>query len=77
MPTIPFESKQYLKTINHHSNNDGEFDIHELIANGLKIGLNYTEIRQMETFSQIYNILVSYFEEKEKTPTQAEIDLIT
>lgn len=45
---------------------------------GLKIGLKYSEIVDMN-YNQLTNLLTTYFDRKKvkRKPTQEEIDLIT
>ena len=79
MHLVPFVQGKYHKTINKQTNSDdSDFDIHEFIAGGLRMGLSYSEIKEM-SYTQLYNLQVAYFDKKEvkHKPSQAEIDLIT
>lgn len=53
-----------------------KFDIHEFIAAGLKIGLQYSDIKEMY-FLQLYNLIEGYKGRRNDIPTQEQIDFFT
>lgn len=61
------------KSINSDSNNDEPIDEYEVVALAKRLNISMDDMSNM-SFVSLINILISSVEDKEKKPTQQDID---
>lgn len=68
---IPYQGNY--KKINNSSNNSEPIDEESVVALAKRLNITFDDMANM-SFVSLINILLSSVEEKEKTPTQDDID---
>ena len=71
MLAIPYQGDY--KSTNSTSGNDDPIDEYEVVALAKRLNITFDDMSKM-SFVSLLNILLSTVEEKEKKPTQQDID---
>lgn len=65
----------YKQLTNNTSQNDEPVDEYEVVALAKRLNITFDDMKQM-SFVSLINILLSTIEEKEKKPSQEDIDKV-